>query len=235
MNGDEVRDIGPVLAEFAQVLVDEHDVSDILDLLGDYCTELFPVHGIGVLLAMDGQLTVATANTAEGDAVEQLEVDLREGPCTDALRSGTQVLVPDLEQQVDRYPRFAPRALDLGVRSIHALPMSVRTETVGSLDIIAREPIELSATEVSTAQMLADVAMAYLANSRVRESTSRLAQQLQHALDNRVLVEQAKGKLAERHGEAPAAAFERIRQYARQNQLPARRVAERVLSGDLQI
>lgn len=235
MNGDESRDIGAVLAEFAQVLAEEHDVSDILELLGNYCTELFPVLGIGVLLAKDGQLKVATANTAKGDAVEQLEVDLREGPCTDALRSGTEVLVPDLERQTDRYPQFAPRALDMGIRSVHALPMSVRAEFVGSVDIVAREPVELSAVQVSMAQMLADVAIAYVANSRARESTSRLAQQLQQALDSRVLIEQAKGKLAERHGEAPAAAFERIRQYARQNQLPARKVAERVLSGELHI
>lgn len=235
MADDDTRDIGTVLAEFAQVLADEHDVGDILDLLGNYCTELLPVHGIGVLLDMDGELTVATANTTEGDKVEQLEVDLREGPCTDAVRSGTEVLVPDLEQQFDRYPRFAPRALDLGVRSVHALPMSARTEIVGSLDIIAREPLELSAAQVSTAQVLADVAIAYLANSRVRESTSRLAQQLQHALDNRVVIEQAKGKLAERHGEAPADAFERIRRHARSNHVTARMVAEQVLSDDLQI
>lgn len=232
---DGTRDIGTVLAEFAQVLADEHDVGDILELLGNYCTELLPVHGIGVLLAMDGELTVATANTTEGDRVEQLEVDLREGPCTDAVRSGAEVLVPDLEQQFDRYPRFAPRALDLGIRSVHALPMSARTELVGSLDIIAQEPLKLSAAQVSTAQVLADVAIAYLANSRVRESTSRLAQQLQHALDNRVVIEQAKGKLAERHGEAPTDAFERIRRHARTNHITARMVAEQVLNDDVHI
>lgn len=235
MADDGTRDIGTVLAEFAQILADEHDVGDILELLGNYCTELLPVHGIGVLLAMDGELTVATANTTEGDRVEQLEVDLREGPCTDAVRSGAEVLVPDLEQQFDRYPRFAPRALELGVRSVHALPMSVRTELVGSLDIIAREPLKLSAAQVSTAQVLADVAIAYLANSRVRESTSRLAQQLQHALDNRVVIEQAKGKLAERHGEAPTDAFERIRRHARSNQVTVRMVAEQILTDDLHI
>lgn len=235
MVDDASADIGPVLAEFAQVLADEHDTGDILDLLGNYCSQLLPVHGIGVLMAADGKLTVATANTPEGDAVEQLEVELGEGPCTDALRSGEQVLATDLEQHVDRYPRFAPRAIEVGVRSIHALPMSVRTDLVGSLDIIAREPIALSAQQLSTAQVLADVAIAYLANSRVRESHSRLASQLQHALDNRVVVEQAKGRLAERHGESPADAFERIRRHARTHQVSARSVAEQVLAGQLQV
>jgi transcriptional regulator with GAF, ATPase, and Fis domain len=231
------RDLAEVLAGFAQLLLADHTVQDILDRLAEHCTELLPIHGIGVLLSVDGghELSVATASTPIGEIVEQLEVDLREGPCSDAVRTGEQVLVPDLEAVADRYPRFAPVALDAGVRSIHGLPMSARTGIVGALNIIAVERILLTPAQIATAQLLADTALAYLVNRRASDDSSRLSTQLQHALDSRVVVEQAKGRLAERHDETVDDAYERIRRHARSNQVTARAVAEAVLRGDLSL
>lgn len=233
MAPQDARPVEAVLAEFAQIVGREHDANDILRAVGDYCTELLPVHGIGVLLESDGQLTVATANTEAGEAVEALEVELGEGPCTRALASGEQVLCPDLGQAVDEYPRFAPAALDLGVHAIHALPMSNRTTVIGALDVISREPRELTGAQLATAQLLADVTIAYLANSQTHEERSRLADQLQHALDSRVVIEQAKGRLSERHGVPASEAFERLRRHARANRRPVREVAQAVLDGTL--
>lgn len=232
---DDGRDLTQVLVEFAQLLVVDHSVQQVLDRLGAYCTELLPVDGIGVLITPDGDLAVATANTPQGRIVEQLEVELGEGPCTDAVRTGEQILLPDLEAATGRYPRFAPRALDAGVRSIHALPMVARGDVVGSLDAVAWTPTQLSAEQLAAAQTLADVGFAYLVNSRIRVDHSELAQQLQAALDSRVVIEQAKGKLAERHGESVDAAFDRLRRHARSRQQKLRAVAAQVLSGDLTI
>ena len=235
MAAGDGRPVETVLAEFVQIVGREHDANDILHAVGDYCTELLPVHGIGVLLASDGKLAVATANTDEGEVVEQLEVDLGEGPCTRALETGAQVLCPDLREVVDDYPRFVPAALDAGVHAIHALPMSNRLKMVGALNVISREPGPLPPSDLSTAQMLADVTIAFLANSQVIEDQHRLSTQLQHALDTRVVIEQAKGVLAERHGQAPSQAFERLRSHARANRRSVRDVAEAVLDGRLDL
>jgi GAF domain-containing protein len=188
-----------------------------------------------VLLAEDGDLTVATTNSEVGEATERLEVELAEGPCIEALRSGAVVIVPDLRASRERYPRFVPRALEAGVGSIHGLPLSGRGEMVGVLDIVHTEPLDLPAADIATVQMLSDVAVSYILSVRMQEESSRLASQLQRALDTRVVIEQAKGVLAERHGEPLTAAFERLRRHARSNHLTVRDVAARVLAGDLKI
>jgi GAF domain-containing protein len=89
------RDIGAILAEFASQMAEQRSPEEILEQLTDYCTELLPVHGAGILLREGDDLRVGTANTEAGRVVEGLEADLGEGPCTDALRSGEQVVVPD--------------------------------------------------------------------------------------------------------------------------------------------
>jgi hypothetical protein len=226
------RDTAAVLTEFSQIMVEQRSVSDILLRLGDYCTELLPVDGVGILLRNgDGQLGVATANTPEGRAVEQLEVELREGPCTESLRSGQQVVQGDLAAAEERYPRFVPRALEAGVRSMHALSMAVRLQPIGSVDVIAREPRELSAEELESAQMLADVAISYIVATRRLERSSALAGQLQHALDSRVVLEQAKGVLAERHGNGVSEALTLLRQHARSTQTQLHTAALDVVEG----
>ena len=230
------RDIGTVLADFARAMADQAGPREILQRMGDSCTDLLPVYGVGVLIrSASGGMEVATANTPEGQAAEDLEVELLEGPCTDCLASGEQLAVPDLEAVADRYPRFVPRALDVGIRAIHAIPLIVRTEQIGSMDVIALEKVDLSANDLATAQLIADVTMSYLANSRAFEEKSKLAEQLQYALDSRVVIEQAKGKLSERRGVTVSAAFEDLRRYARSNQLKLHDVASAVVRGDLDL
>ena len=230
------RDIGAVLAEFATLMVEDNSVQAVLERLGAYCTELLPVHGVGVLLrSPKGGLEVATANTEAGRIVEGLEAELQEGPCSDALSSGEQVLAPDLAGTADRYPRFTPKALEAGVRSIHGLPLTIRSETIGSMDLVALEPLDLTAAQLASAQLLGDVTVSYLANARVLAEKTTLAEQLQQALDSRVLIEQAKGVMAERRKITVNEAFDSIRRYARSNQLKLRDVAGAIIRGDLDI
>lgn len=230
------RDIGAVLAAFAQQMGEQQGPAEILNRLSDYCTELLPVHGVGVLLRNgNGHVEVGTANTETGMIVERLEADLHEGPCSECLQVGTYVAVPDLEQAADRYPRFVPAALEAGVRAIHALPMTARTEVIGSLNVIATEVLELTAEQISTAQMLSDVAVSYISNSRAFENTSKLASQLQHALDSRIVIEQAKGILSERRSVPVNESFELLRSYARSNHLKLHDVAGAVVRGDLDL
>lgn len=235
-NGAETRGIGEILAEWATTMAQFQTVEQILDRMADYCTELLPVHGVGVLLRNDkGQLEVATANTEAGQVVESLEAELHEGPCTEGMTTGAQVLCPDLEQAADKYPRFVPRALEAGVRSVHAVPMTIRVEQIGSVNVIATEVLALDAAQLATAQLLADVTVSYLGNSRAFQSQTKLANQLQSALDSRIVIEQAKGKLSERQGTSVSEAFEVMRRYARNNGLKLHDVAGAIVRGDLEL
>lgn len=221
------------LVEFTRGLTQQHTVEAVLQHLSDYCRGMLPSSGVGVLLLEEQQLTVATTNSEIGDVVEQVEVELEEGPCVDAARTGQPVYVPDLAAAEARYPRFVPRALDAGARAIHALPMTGHGELVGSLNIVSSEPTVMSEAQLSSAQMLCDVAVSYIFAVRLHEETSELAGQLQNALDARVLIEQAKGVLAERHGESMVEAFQRLRGHARSRSTAVREIARQVVEDHL--
>jgi len=224
-----------VLVAFARDLGSCESAEAVLQHLGDRTCELLSLDGVGVLLADDGDLDVATTNSELGEAAERLEVELGEGPCIESLRAGAVVPVPDLRRSVDRYPTFAPRALEAGIAAIHGVPLSGRGEMVGVLDLVHGEPRELTAADLAVAQMLADVAVSYIFSVRMHEQSSRLATQLQRALDTRVVIEQAKGMLAERHGEPLPAAFERLRRRARGTNASVRDVAAAVVAGELDL
>lgn len=235
MADEESRDVAAALVDFARELSDCTTVEAVLERLSDACVAILPVAGVGVLLAQDGDLTVATTNSPAGETAERLEADLAEGPCIEALRAGAVVIESDLAEARDRYPRFVPRALEAGIGSIHGLPLTGRGEMVGVVDIVAEEPLHLPAADIAVAQMLADVAVSYIFAVRLHEESTRLASQLQRALDTRVVIEQAKGMLAERHGESPRDAFERLRREARGTNRAVREVANAVIDGTMEI
>lgn len=217
-----------ILVDFVTTLSDDPTPSGVLRMLGAYCQQVLQVEGIGVLLVDDGEVSVAVSNSTLGEGVEYLEVSLGEGPCMDCIRHGQVVVVPDLRDAETTYPRFAPAALAVGVRSVHGIPLASRAVTLGALDIFATDVRELTTDEVSFVSMLGDVAMAYLVSARAHDEADKIARQLQQALESRVVIEQAKGILVERHGITYDEAFERIRHHARSNSTRVRAVAERI-------
>jgi GAF domain-containing protein len=237
MDAHPVDGVAPTLVaamhDLATMMAAPVTVAEILDRVGRHCAELLPVDAVGVLLhdPAGGGLSVATASSSLGRAVEELEAALDEGPCSEAYVRAAVVKAPDLEQARDRYPRFAPAALERGVRSVHAIPMVVRADHVGSLDLIARDPVALDDDQLAVVQLLADVVTSYIVNTRLLDEQSQLADQLRRALDSRVVIEQAKGVLAERHGIDVDEAFQRIRARARSQRVRAADVAMAVVDG----
>lgn len=226
--------LAAALGDFAGLLSGRPTVSDILHRLADLCCEYVGVDGAGVLLrGGEGRLRFATASDELGRAVEHLEEELGDGPCVYAFEHGVQVAVPDLATAHDRFPEFAPRAVALGIGGIHAAPMVLRGQRLGVLDLITTEPRKLDERELATAQLLSDVAISYVVNSRAFDDTAELADQLQRALDSRIVIEQAKGVLAERHGVDVATAFAGLRAYARSRSTRLHDVALAVVEGRL--
>ncbi|MFD9652152.1 ANTAR domain-containing protein [Streptomyces mirabilis] len=208
--------LAKTFVELADNLVADFDLIDFLRLLTDRCVGMLDASAAGVLLAdRDGKLRVMAASDEQVRLLELFQLQNDEGPCLDCFRTGTPVIVPDLTREIDRWPRFVTAAHRSGFGAVQALPMRLRDETVGALNLFRATPGPFDLAATPLAQALADVATISLLQQRSSRRSTVLNEQLQTALNSRVLIEQAKGKLSERQGIDMEQAFTALRGYAR--------------------
>jgi hypothetical protein len=220
----------------ADTLVADYDPAEFMHLLADRCVDTLAVDAAGILLAdHHGELQVVGASSEQARLVELFELQHRQGPCMECYLTRAPVTVADLGSAPQRWPRFAATAVDAGFRSVHALPMRLRAQTVGALNLFSVSHGPLSAGTIRVAQALADVATIGLLQARVISHGEVLAEQLQRALHARVLIEQAKGVLAERLQVDMQQAFETLRRYARSHNKFLSAVAQEVIAGTLEV
>jgi GAF domain-containing protein len=222
------------LVELADTLVADFDVVDLLTRLADRCIEVLDVEAAGLMLAApDGDLRVMASSSEAMRVLELFEVQAQEGPCFDCYRTGQLVLNQDLVAANVRWPRFAPEALAAGFLSVHALPMRLRGTIIGALNLFHVEPGEMRPADVDAAQAFADVATIAILQHRAALEAQTLTEQLTHALNSRVVIEQAKGMVAERAGLDMEQAFATLRNHSRRNNLRLVDVATEVIGGTL--
>jgi transcriptional regulator with GAF, ATPase, and Fis domain len=225
--------LAEVFVEVADTLVDEFDVIEFLQLVSIRTAELLDAGAAGLLLAdQQGELQFMAASDEAAKLLELFEVQHAQGPCRDAFLGGVPVFAPDLSTVLDRWPQFAARALQAGFGSVHAMPMRLRGEVIGALSVFARNPGELDADDVRIIQALVDVATIGLLQERAIRRGEVLTEQLQGALNSRVVIEQAKGALAQLRGVSVDEAFELMRSFARRNGRRLSQVAQAVVSED---
>jgi GAF domain-containing protein len=222
------------LVELADTLVAGFDVVELLSLLADRCVEVLDVGAAGLMLAgPDGDLRLMASSSEAMRVLELYELQANEGPCLDCYRSGRPVVNQDLATVNGRWPRFAPEALAAGFGSVHAVPMRLRGSVIGALNLFHVEAGEMPRADVDAAQALADIATIAILQHRATLQAQVVNQQLQHALNSRVVLEQAKGMVAERAGLDMEQAFTALRTYARNHNLRLVDVAEAVIGGSL--
>jgi len=220
--------------ELADTLVDDFDVVELLTRLADRCVELLDVAAAGLMLvAPDGDLRVMASSSEAMRVLELFELQSHEGPCLDCHRSGQPVLNQDLAAVNGRWPRFSARALASGFRSVHALPLRLRGTIIGALNLFQLDPGEMRQADVDAAQALADVATIAILSHRASLEAQVLNEQLNTALNSRIVIEQAKGVIAERSGLNMEQSFSLLRGYARTNNLRLQAVARDVIDGSL--
>jgi GAF domain-containing protein len=222
------------MVQLADTLVDDFDVVDLLTLLADRCVEVLGVSAAGLMLvAPEGDLRVVASSSEAMRLLEVFELQSQEGPCLDCYHSGEAVVNGDLAAAGELWPRFAPVAVDAGFLSAHAFPMRLRGDTIGALNVFRSEVGTMEPALALAAQALADVAtIAILQHSAMLEAQT-VNEQLNHALNRRVVIEQAKGMLAERAGLDMPGAFARLRHHARNHNLLLADVAQHVIDGTL--
>lgn len=221
--------------ELADTLAGDYEVGELLQLLVNRCSDLLLADTAGVLLETpSGKPALAAATSKEMLEIEDLEITLEQGPSLEAYQTGEQILVEDLEQCHDRWPQVTPRIIAIGMRSAYAFPLRLRDDRIGALNLYRTQPSAFAPHEARLGQALADIAAVGILQQRSVFEAERRAGQLQHALDSRVTIEQAKGTLAERRGITLREAFEIMRAHARRNNLKMQEVCRQVIDGGLE-
>jgi GAF domain-containing protein len=173
-------------------------------------------------------MAASDENTA---LLELFQVQNHEGPCLDAFNTAHPVVNADLAAATGRWPRFAPRATAAGFRSVHAFPLRLRSEVIGALNVFGADTgSSLDDADVPIVQALADVAAIGLLQERAIRRSEILTEQLQGALNSRIVIEQAKGAVAQAHGVSVDEAFGLIRGFARRHNRRLSEVAQAVVT-----
>ena len=210
-------ELADVLVELADTLVDDFDLIEFLHVLTERCVQLLDVSAAGLLLT-DGQgaLEVVAASTERTRLLELFQLQTDQGPCVDCFRTGRPVSVADLAT-AGRWPGFAVAAAEVGFAAVHAVPMRLRKDVIGALNLFCAAPGSLSEEKLRKGQTLADVATIGLLQQRAISRRDVLTEQLQLALNSRIVIEQAKGVLAERWQVDMDRAFEALRSHSRKH------------------
>jgi GAF domain-containing protein len=225
--------LAQTFVELADTLVDEFDVVDFLSLLAFRCQELFAPSEVGFLLAdQTGTLHVLASSSERLRLLELFELQNEEGPCFEAFRSGEAVLNRPLAGD-NTWPRFSAEALSRGFVMAHALPMRLRGVAIGSVNILQDHDRPVADLEISLAQTMADVATIGILQQRALQRAAILAEQLEGALNTRIVIEQAKGVLLARLDTSVDDVFARMRSYARRTNRLLADVARDVVTGVL--
>jgi transcriptional regulator with GAF, ATPase, and Fis domain len=218
--------------DLADTMVADFDIIDFLDMLADRSVRLLDVSAAGVLLADPrGDLRVAAASTEAASLLELFQLQNDEGPCLDCYRTGQPVSADDLASARQRWPRFSAAATQAGLQAVQALPMRLRGQVIGALNLFRADPGPFDLDGQRIGQALADVATIGLLHERNLRRSEALAEQLQAALNSRVVIEQATGKLAERLSLDMPRAFAMLRDYARNTNQRLTDVANLFIAG----
>ncbi|KQZ10869.1 ANTAR domain-containing protein [Agromyces fucosus] len=213
-------------ASLADTLVEGYDVVELLQLLVDSCQQLLDTTAAAILLAdADGELDVIASTSEASRLVELIQIGAEAGPCVESFTTGTFVSVPDISDSPERWGRFRDGAIAQGFASVHAFPMRLRETRIGTLNLLRDSVGELDPDDRAAAQAFADVATIGILHERSIHESHVLSEQLERALQSRVVIEQAKGVVAHTRGVPIEEAFTLIRAYARANRIGISQVA----------
>jgi len=224
--------LAQVFVELSDTVLDTFDIIEFLDNLTERCVELLDADAAGLMLAdQRNRLNLMAATVQRARVLGLFELHIQEGPSLECFTTGRAITNLSLAESRERWPRFGPAAIHSGFGTTHALPMRLRGQIIGALSLLTQDQRQLSVTDLAIGQAMADLATIGLLHQRNADEQKTLSEQLTIALNSRVLVEQAKGALADRARISLNEAFHRMRDYARHNRVPLASVASEVAAG----
>ncbi|MEV0445896.1 GAF and ANTAR domain-containing protein [Streptomyces spectabilis] len=220
--------------ELADTLADGFHLIDFLHVLTDHVVDLLDVESAGVVMVdMQGRLVDVTASTTAAHQLEEVQLEFDEGPCRDCCHEHQGIGPLELAEGAvrDRWPRFTEAARAAGFAVVAALPLRLREEVIGALNLFHTRPGALQPADLRLGQALADAATIGILHQRLAHDQAERVGQLQTALNSRIAIEQAKGYLGARLEISPDAAFTRLRAHARAHRTSLTRLCEQVVDG----
>lgn len=228
--------LNAAFVKLADTLTADYDVVDLLHTLVVECTDILDTQAGGLMLVDGaGRLQLVASTSEQVSLVEVMQLNAGAGPCLDCFATGAAVAVDDIDKHGLKWPEFRKSALQQGFLSVYATPMKLRGQIIGSMNLLSTSVGVLNPRDAAVAQALTDVATIGILQERVISETSIISEQLQYALDSRILIEQAKGVLSQTESVSMDDAFVALRRYARSNNLTLRFVAEGVTSRTIDI
>ncbi|MDQ1483870.1 MAG: hypothetical protein QOF35_1946 [Actinomycetota bacterium] len=223
------------LSRFAVVLPAHYDLEAVLSELTESVTRVLGLSGSGVTMAEGARLRFVTAVNHASQELERNQEEYQAGPCRQAFDTGEVVRVSDVRQEGGRWPQFSAAATGLGVAGVAGIPMRLADHIIGALNLYSFEPRQWSDGDIAVAAVLADVATSYVVNASKLRQQEQLSEQLQEALESRIIIEQAKGITAQQNTVTVDHAFQLMRRHARNNNASLRVVAEAIVAVGLQV
>lgn len=218
------------LVELADSLVDDYDVIDVLTVLSQRCVQVVDVDAAGVMLASPtGDLQFIASSSESMRMLELFQIHADEGPCVDCIRNGLTVTNEALSESGGRWPMFEPHAITQGFRAVHCLPMRLHGRTIGALNMFRTLQGSLAENDVVVARGLADVATLAILQHQSTLDASTSNTQLLHAINSRVVIEQAVGMIRQVTGCKKDDAFDRLRAHARNHNEGVTVIARRIV------
>mgnify|MGYP001165960521 FL=1 len=224
-----------MLSRFLRTLLTPYDITDALQDLTVTVQEALRLHGAGVSINRSGELEFITAQPTALVELERHQQDVQAGPCIEAFRRGEIVAIRDLGDYRDRWPEYCQMAARMGLAAVAGIPMRVDSEPIGSLNLYDATARDWGKQDLSVARIFADAASVFLINSATYDRQRVLAEQLQEALSTRIVIEQAKGIIAQTHGTDVDEAFRRIRDHARARHSTLREVSQAIVDLGLRL
>lgn len=223
-----------IFVQLADTLRSDYDVVDTMDFLVQATADFTRATEAGVLLRnSEGQLRVVASSSERSADLEEAQIGASAGPCFEAIKTGVVVEISNIASEATRWPDFARSAREEGFHAAHAIPLRLRNEVIGGLNLFFDRPGPLGERETLLASALAQIATISFLQHRALQHHAAVTEQLQNALDSRVVIEQAKGMIAQERGILIGDAFAVLREHARRNRARLRDTAELVVRRDL--
>jgi GAF domain-containing protein len=217
------HDLAQRMAELARTAASPRTVEEVLSDVTSTANELIPgVDTAGILLVGKAGKYESLAGTSElPHQLDELQMKYDEGPCVQAAIDDVIVRTDDFRTE-DRWPSYAPAAVELGVLSGLSVKLYTANRTAGALNLFAFKPHAFDAEDETIAIVLAAHAAAAILASRQGE-------QLQSALTTRDRIGQAKGIIMERYGIDDLAAFQMLKRLSQDSNTRLVDIAQQVI------
>ncbi|MBF6354689.1 GAF and ANTAR domain-containing protein [Nocardia higoensis] len=219
-----------VLVRSVDTLVGDFDVVELAQQLVDSCVALTDGADAGLFVGNHlGELRMLAATDERARAL----VEAVDGPARHTYSTGAPAVVDDIAAAAVVWPDFATHASHRGYRSVYALPLRLRSDTLGALAVLGDGPKALNRAQLRAGQTLADLAAIGVAQHVLRPRVEPIQDRLPVALNDRATVEHAKALLAEHGGLDHAEAFARLRAHALRTGRRLAELAGGIVSGNI--